>query len=375
MRLIASRAKLVEAGLVINVSAGAAMSDEKTESPTEKKLKDARRDGKAPKSADLAAAALLLGGTAALSFAAGTLGDRFTRLMYIGLDVGHIESPALNLGEALTAIASEAGVILLPILVVGLLLPIAALAMQVGLQVSTKPVELNMDAVSPAAGIKRIFSLRSLLELAKTVIKAVMLFAVLYKVVLLLVPSTAGVAYQPIYDVIAVTWSGLCRFMMVAGFLYLVLGATDYGIQYWLFTRDQRMSKDEVKRENKDSEGDPDIKNRRKKIARELLEAAPATRVAEAQAVVVNPTHYAVAIRYVPEEHGLPRVIAKGVDSEALAIREAARAAGVPLIPHAPLARALYRVELEQAVPEMLYEAVAEVLAWVRQLNAQPTTR
>ncbi|CAB3773592.1 type III secretion system export apparatus subunit SctU [Paraburkholderia humisilvae] len=351
------------------------MSDEKTESPTEKKLKDARKDGKVPKSADLAAAASLLGGSAALSFAGGPLGDHFRQLLTIGLDVAHAASPDLNLTETLKAIALEASVILLPILIAALLLPLAALAMQTGLQISFKPLELNGNAVNPAAGIKRLFSLRSLLELAKTMIKAVVLGAILYKVVLLLVPATASVAYQPIDDVIEVSWRGLCRFVMVAGLVYLVLGAADFGIQLWLFMREQRMSKDEVKREYKESEGDPDIKGKRKQIARENVESAPAKHVTQAQAVVVNPTHYAVAIRYVPEEHGLPRVIAKGVDADAFEIREAARAAGIPIIPHAPLARALYRVPLEQAIPEMLFEAVAEILAWVAQLGAQPSTQ
>jgi type III secretion protein U len=347
------------------------MSDEKTESPTEKKLKDARKDGKAPKSADLVGAASLLGGGAALSFAGAALGNHFRQLLHIGLDVGHAGSPDLNLTETLKAIAVESSMILFPILIAGLLLPLAALAMQTGLQISFKPLKLNVNAVNPAAGIKRLFSLRSMLELAKTMIKAVALCAILYKVVLLLVPATAGIAYQPIDDVIEVSWSGLCRFVMVAGLVYLVLGAADFGIQLWLFMRDHRMSKDEVKREYKESEGDPHIKGKRKQIAREMVESAPAKRVAQAQVVVVNPTHYAVAIRYVPEEHGLPRVIARGVDADAFDIREAAREAGIPIIPHAPLARALYRVPLDQAVPEMLFEAVAEVLAWVRQLGAQ----
>jgi type III secretion protein U len=345
------------------------MSEEKNEAPTEKKLEDARREGKAAKSADLVASAQLLVVTAGLSLGAGAMGAQLRKLMTLGLDIAHRDTPALALSMTAEAVAQQTGLLLIVVLAAALFVPITAFVMQIGFQISMEPLTPNMDAVNPATGVKRLFSLRSLLELVKTIVKAVVLVEILYKVVWLLMPTTAALAYQNIDDVISVTWQVLSRFLMVSGLVYFVLGAVDFGIQKWMFLRDHRMSKDEVKREYKQSEGDPEIKQKRKQIARELANSPSASRVAQAQAVVVNPTHYAVAIRYAPEEYGLPRVIAKGVDLEAAEIREAADRAHVPLIPHAPLARALYLVPLNHTVPEPLLEAVAEVLAWVRQFD------
>lgn len=350
------------------------MSDEKTEAPTHKKLDDAKREGKSPKSTDLAAGALLIGAGATMSFAAPFMGEHLRNLMHIALDVGRNASPRFDVGAFMLAVSIEAGWVLMPLLGAALLLPAAALVAQTGFNVSFKSVELKLDAINPAAGIKKLFSLRSLLDLLKMVLKAAVLVAVLAKLTMLLLPTTAALAYQSIADVVAVVWILLWRFIAASGVLFLLIGAADYGLQYWLFIREHRMSKDEVKREHKESEGNPEIKSKRKSIARENAMSGPTAKVEEAQAVVVNPTHYAVAIRYVPEEHGLPRVIAKGVDAEALAIRERAEAHGVPIIPAPPLARALYTVPLEQAVPESLFEAVAEVLAWVAQLTPAADT-
>lgn len=345
------------------------MAEEKTEEPTDKKLEDAKRDGKSPKSADIPAAALFLLGGVALSFGAAPLGDHFRVLINIALDVGRQSSPQFDLQQAMTAVMVEAGWILLPVLGAALLIPILSLVAQIGINITFKPLELKIDAINPAAGLKRMFSVRSLLDLVKMVIKAAVLIAVLYKITLLLLPVTASLSYQPIMDVVSVTWMVLCRFVAAAGLVVLILGVADFGIQYWLFVREHKMTKDEVKREYKESEGDPQIKGKRKQIARDDANAPPPQKVSDAQVVVVNPTHYAVAIRYMPEEHGLPRVIAKGVDDEAMEIRRQAEMYGVPIVPNAPLARALYLVQVDDAVPDPLFESVAEVLAWVGQMQ------
>jgi len=180
-----------------------------------------------------------------------------------------------------------------------------------------------------------------------------------------------GVVYEPIGSIDSIAWGTLCRVLGISGALYLVIGAADYGVQHWLFIRDHRMSKDEVKRENKNSEGDPHIKGQRRKLAREFASSDQQQPVKNASVVVVNPTHYAVALRYVPSESGLPRVIAKGVDAEARVIREEAARRGIPIVGNPPLARALYRVALEDAIPEPLFDAVASVLAWVESIGGR----
>ncbi|WP_347556983.1 type III secretion system export apparatus subunit SctU [Robbsia sp. KACC 23696] len=347
------------------------MADEKTEQPTQKKLDDAKRDGKSPKSADLPAAATFLVGATALSFTGAQLSEHLRDLIRIGLDVGRATSPQLDIAQQITAIMVDAAWILIPVLIVALAIPILALMAQIGINITFKPLELKFDSINPASGLKRIFSLRSLLDLVKMVIKAVALLAALYELTMMMIPVTASLSYQPVLDVIAISWMVLCRFIAVAGGVLLVLGVADYGLQYWFFIREHKMTKDEVKREYKESEGDPEIKGKRKQIAKEIVNSPPPTRVADAQAVIVNPTHYAVAIRYVPEEHGLPRVIAKGVDADALEIRRFAQECGVPIVPSPALARALYLTPVEQAIADPLFEAVAEVLAWVGSMSGQ----
>ena len=350
------------------------MADEKTEQPTEKKLEDAKRDGKSPKSADLPAATTFLVGATALSFGAAPLGEHLRDLIRLGLDVGRATSPQLDMTQQITAVLLDAAWILIPVLAVALLIPIVAMVAQIGINITFKPLELKFDAINPVNGIKRIFSLRSLLDLVKMLIKAVALLAVLYKLTMMMMPVTASLSYQPIMDVIVVSWMVLCRFVAVAGGVMFILGVGDFGLQYWFFIREHKMTKDEIKREYKESEGDPEIKGKRKQIAKEDANTPPPSRVSAAQAVIVNPTHYAVAIRYVPEEHGLPRVIAKGVDAEALAIRRYAEACGVPIVPSPALARALYLTPVDEAIADPLFEAVAEVLAWVGSMSGQTET-
>lgn len=347
------------------------MADEKTEEPTDKKLRDARRDGETVKSTDLPFAAILLVASVGFTVAGPHMAEQLHVLMRRSLDVGRMEAPGVKLHDLLVEAGTCALMLVLPIALATSITGMAALAAQVGLQISTKPLEPKFDAINPASGLKRIFSLRSLIDLAKTVIKAVVISAVLWKAIVLLMPLMIGVVYEPLDSIDGIAWGTLCKLLGIAGALYLVIGAADYGVQRWLFIRDHRMSKDEVKRENKNSEGDPHIKSERRKLARESASSAPQQPVKHANVVVVNPTHYAVALRYVPAECGLPRVIAKGVDAEARVIREEAARRGIPVIGNPPLARALYRVTLDDPIPEPLFDAVAAVLAWVENIGGR----
>ncbi|MCO5414794.1 type III secretion system export apparatus subunit SctU [Ralstonia mojiangensis] len=354
---------------------GTAMSDEKTEEPTDKKLRDAHRDGETAKSADLIAAVVLLAGCLLLAMTASLLGDRWRALVDLALDVNNSRHPAMTLKQTLGHVALQLALMTLPLSLVFALVAWIATWGQTGIVLSTKPLELKMSAINPASGLKRIFSMRSMIDLLKMVVKALAVGAALWKLVLMLLPTIVGTPYQPVMDIAQIGMSMLVKLLGAGGLLFLVLGAVDFGIQRWLFIRDHRMSKDEVKREHKNSEGDPHIKGQRKQLARQMVdEAKPKQSVAGAQAVIVNPTHYAVAIRYAPEECGLPCITAKGVDDEALKLREEAQALGIPIIGNPPLARALYLVKLNDPVPEALFETVAEVLAWVGEIGAKDTS-
>ena len=345
------------------------MSDEKTEEPSDKKLRDARRDGETVKSPDLSFSLLLIAASLGLSLAGPAMGEHLRALMNIALDVHASGEGDVDLRRAMGRIGMQALLLSIPVLV-AVVAAIASVAAQVGFAISFKPLEPKFNAINPASGLKRMFSLRSFIDLAKMLVKAAVLAAALYKTMLALIPMIVGVAYEPVPDLIELSWSALCRLFAVSGVLYLVLGVADYGIQKWLFIRDHRMSKEEVKREHKDAEGDPHLKGKRKQVAKEIVEGNPDKAVAGAQAVIVNPTHYAVAVRYMPDEYDLPRIVAKGVDADALEIRRMAERHGVPIVGNPPLARALYLVPTGDAIPEACFKAVAAVLAWVEDMAA-----
>lgn len=348
------------------------MSDEKTEAPSHKKLEDAKRDGKSPKSVDVISAAVLLSNAALMAMAGPALGERLRAMLGAALEVGPLARPDADLLLYARRVGLDALMLLAPFLLVSVLAAVAGTLMQTGINLSMKPVELKFDAVNPGAGLTRIFSMRSMIDLGKMTAKAVLIGLVMWKTLTWLAPLIVGVVYQPALDIVQLAWQVLNRFLLVGGALFLVIGGLDFGIQRWLFLRDQRMSKDEVKREHKDSEGDPHLKAQRTAIATEIATGPdPVTpeQLRRAQAVIVNPTHYAVALSYDPHGFGLPQVVAKGLDEQALEIRRMAQQLAIPIIGNPPLARALYVVPLEAAIPEALFDTVAAVLKWVRDIG------
>ena len=348
------------------------MSDEKTEQPSDKKLEEARRDGKSPKSTDVVSAAVLLSNAALMVMAGPALAERLRAVLAGALEIGAVGRPDADLMLYARRIGLDALMVLAPFLAVSVLAAVVGTLMQTGINLSMKPVELKFDAINPADGLARIFSMRSMIDLGKMTVKAALIGVVMWKTLNVLAPLIVGVVYQPVLDIVQLAWQVLNRFLMVGGALFLLIGGVDFGLQRWLFLRDQRMSKDEVKREYKESEGDPHMKGQRKAIANEIATGpAPVSReqLRRAQAVIVNPTHYAVALSYDPHGFGLPQVVAKGLDDQALEIRRLAQQLSIPIIGNPPLARALYTVPLEAAIPEALFETVAVILKWVRDIG------
>ncbi|WP_018606692.1 type III secretion system export apparatus subunit SctU [Uliginosibacterium gangwonense] len=349
------------------------MSDEKTEKPTDKRLEDARREGEVAKSQDLAVAAIFLGVTITMWIGSKFFADRMHAILAIGLDIQAAQREDFDLYRAMWKIMLEGLMIIGPFVLVSVLMAITAILSQIGIVISFKPLEPKFDAINPANGIKRIFSLRSLIDLLKMSINGCIVASVAWLTIRSLLPLLASSAYTTLPDIIKIGWDVLIKFIAVACLLYLVIGSADYGIQHWLFIRDHRMSKDDVKHETKDSEGDPIIKDQRRQIGREMVSSDERKRVTGANVVVVNPTHYAVAIRYAADELGLPQVVAKGSDHDAFRIRTWAQELDIPIVSNPPLARALYKVPIDEAVPESLFEIVAVILRWVEQLSAQKT--
>ncbi|WP_153099963.1 type III secretion system export apparatus subunit SctU [Paraburkholderia hayleyella] len=345
------------------------MSEEKAEAPTAKKLREARRDGKTSKSSDIPFAGCLLAASLGFSIAAPQMGEQLRLLMQDSLAVKHASAADFSLRDALLDAGRHMAWLVLPVVLGALVLGLATVMAQVGFRVSFKPIAPKLDSLNPVTGLKRIFSLRSAIDLAKAVIKALVIGAVLWQTLLELMPVLVGAAWQPLAGLDRIAWSVLCQVLGTAALLFAAISVLDYRLQRWLFIRDQRMSKSEIKREYKETEGNPLIKGQRRRLAQEMAADSVIGKVAQAQVVLVNPTHVAVALRYAPDECGLPRVIAKGADAQARRIREQAMRSGVPIVGNPPLARALFHVPLEHTIPEPLFDAVAAVLSWLEEMG------
>ncbi|PMR88985.1 type III secretion system export apparatus subunit SctU [Xanthomonas arboricola] len=345
------------------------MSDEKTEKPTEKKLQDARRDGEVPISPDVTAAAVLLAALLVMKLAGSYFVEHLRALMSIGLDFSANTRDATALHRALGRIGIQAVLLTLPFVAACLAAGLIGTFVQTGLNASLKPVTPKFDSLNPVNGFKKIFSLKNFIDLMKLGIKAAVVGVVLWYGLRALMPTIIGLVYEPTPDIAQICWRALGILCALAVLVFVLVGAADWSLQHWLFIRDKRMSKDEQKREHKESEGDPELKGKRKEFAKELVFGDPRERVAKAKVMVVNPTHYAVALAYEPDGFGLPQVVAKGVDDGALELRAYAQNQGIPIVANPPLARALHQVELGEAVPEALFETVAVVLRWVDALG------
>ena len=349
---------------------------EKTEPASDKKLEDARKKGQVAQSKDLASAFAFGFAVLALIVTASMNGDRVRSILggaLIAISANADDSRQATLQAAHTMVI-DALWIAAPVLGAAVLGSLVGGLAHVGFNISFEPLSPKPDKLDPVAGVKRIFSMKSLLEAFKSVVQAVFIGWVLYQSVRSLLPTLVTSGYGVPSTIGQTAWSVLVRLLLLCVLLFGVLAVLDYVIQKLLFLKQNKMSKDEVKREWREQEGDPELKGERKALARELAFSDPRPAVATANAVVVNPTHYAVALRYAPDECGLPFVVAKGMDADAALIRQAALAEGVPIIGNPPLARALYRLGNNSTVPEPLLESVAIVLRWAQQLRGEATT-
>lgn len=342
---------------------------EKTEQPSQKKLDDAKKKGQSPKSQDINAAAGLLVVTVCLSAASATALSHLERLFSLASGVGLQARTDSDMFAVAYDIAIEGLWIVLPFVVAAIFVGLIASFAQVGFNITFEPLTPNFDKVNPGSGLKKLISLRSIIEFVKTVFKALLVGSVIAIITMGLIPLMVGAATQTPTGVATVAWTAMLKLFVAAVIALVVLGPVDFALQRWLFIRDQRMDKDELKREYKEMEGDPMVKGQRKRLAFEMANSDPKKTVPNATVVVTNPTHYAVALRYQPGVTPLPLIVAKGADAQAMEIRRIAEASGVPIVGDPPLARALFKVPVDETVPEALFEAVATVLRWVSMLD------
>jgi flagellar biosynthetic protein FlhB len=346
------------------------VAGEKTEQPTAKKLKEGRKEGRIARSPDVGAWAGVLAATLLLPMVLRQMLSRATELLGGITLIAADPDPATALAlfrEAVFAAAITAVPIAGGLLLVG----VAASVAQGGLHPATKMLKPKMSRLNPVAGFKRMFGPHALWETAKAVLKTAVLGAVLYWSVHGLVPVLLASGSLPLTQIVGAVSNAVLALFRSAAVAGLVLAAADYAVVRRKTGKQLRMSKQDVKEEHRQSEGDPQlrgaIRSRQLAMSRNRMMAD----LTKADVVVVNPTHVAVALRYDPA-HGAPRVVAKGAGAIAAKIREVAAEQRIPLVQDVSLARALYKAcELKQEIPADLYAAVAKVLAFVLTLKAR----
>lgn len=345
---------------------------ERTEQPTQKRLEEARKNGQIPRSTDLNAAAVVLFAGGALHFVGRGLGNDLFELMRGGLTLSREQ--ALDQTSAITLFAASLQHALLAVApILGLTLVAALLApLSIGgWNLAFGTLAPDFSRLSPIKGIGRIFSMRGLVELVKAFAKflIVALIAVLF--LWMKTNEMLGLGAEPTAEAIghAITLSGHALLAVSAGLA--LIAAVDVPFQLFQHIKSLRMTRQEVRDEMKESEGNPEIKGKIRQIQQERARRRMMQEVPTADVVVTNPTHFAVALRYDDKRMRAPIVVAKGVDEVAAKIREVAGSHSVPIFEAPPLARALFRaVDLNGEVPARLYVAVAQVLTYVYQLKA-----
>ncbi|MDF2721409.1 MAG: flhB [Paenibacillus sp.] len=344
---------------------------EKTEKATPKKRQEARQKGQVAKSMELPSA-LILFGVVLLLFGYGSImRDKiellFTSTFYNYMDV---EMTMENVSVLFGQIIFQSFIILAPVFIVALVLALAASYSQVGFLLTLEPLKMSFTKLDPIKGLANLFKLRALVELLKSILKMTVIGLVVFFTIW---NARAELLQMGSWSLVH-TFSFTARLILVLAVeiavILLILALLDYIYQRYEYEKNLRMSKDEIKQEYKNSEGDPLIKGKIREKQRRMALQRMMQEVPKADVVITNPTHFAIAIKYDPTKADAPIVIAKGMDYNALKIRQIAEEHGIVRMENKPLARALYeQTDIGQTIPADLFQAVAEVLAYVYKLK------
>lgn len=345
------------------------MSGEKTEEPTHHKLQKAREKGQVAKSQDFVSLVGFAFSFATLAAAIPLMTKQISSIFVeifeaVGThDLNKLTLAITNRSFQVLLIAS------LPVMLAALIAGLLGNFAQVGFLFTTHPLEPKFDKLNPIQGLKQLFSWKRQLEVLKQLLKFVLVGIVVYVTVkdalyqIVLMPSI-GLASS-----LEIAGKILVDIFVKVGILFLLIAIADFFLQKRIFKKSQMMTRDEVKREYKESEGDPETKGERKRLAHEMIMQGDPARVKQADVVITNPSHIAVALEYNEKLHGAPVIISKGMGLYAEQLKEVAKKNHVPIVRNIPLAQALCKLELDDEIPEDLYQAVAEVLSFVHELR------
>lgn len=347
-----------------------ANKDGKTEAPTPKKKADARKKGQVAKSSDLAPWMALLAGTYLMPYTV-TASYRAMQRSFVGFrTIGEEAEPAAALGILGSSLA-DGFVAIAPLLLACAVVTTLGLLGQVGVLFSMHPLKPDFKKLNPVAGFKRLFSVKSAWETVKQVAKSAVIGFLAWPYVRNMTFGLVENGRTPLSVGLSQVADNMLAMIRLVSWIVVAISVADYAFQKKQRIRDLRMTRQEVRDEVKNSDGDQHVKQRIRSTQMMMSRQRMMADVLTANVIITNPTHYAVAIRYDLAAGGAPKVVAAGADALAVRIRETAADAGVPIVEAPPLARALWRVcEVGDEIPAALYEAVAKVLVFVRRLRA-----
>ncbi|WP_027940251.1 flagellar biosynthesis protein FlhB [Anaerobiospirillum succiniciproducens] len=340
---------------------------EKTEEPTGKRISDARKKGQLPRSREAGTFFVLLSGVASIWLVSPFLGEGMTTLMKHSFTL--TKSQAFDTYEMGRVFFQDIVLVAIPLLAICFSMLVAAFIGNImigGMNFSTEAMMPKPDKLNPINGFKRIFSMNSIVELIKSIAKVACIGSICYFLISGRINEILRLSYIDVFAAVRDAMNILFIFMVIIVSAMIPIIMIDVPFQYWQYRQQLRMTKQELKDEMKETEGNPQIKSRMKRMQYEMAARRMMSKVPTADVVVTNPTHYAVALSYDPNGELAPVVVAKGVDEVAEKIKEIAREYKIPVMQLPPLARSLYyTTDLDREIPRGLFQAVAQVLAWV----------
>lgn len=346
--------------------------EEREEEPTAKKLEKARDDGKVARSQELSVAAMMIGVAFFLYLFGGYFIAGLTDVFASGFTFGRkaVFDDSL-LAPAFGIQAFDSFMVVVPIFALAVLIAFAAAGAMGGYIFSLKSIAPKASKLNPLSGLKRMFGMKAVVDLSKALSKFILIALVLYLVVSENFSSLIKLGFMDIEPAMQEAGRIIAFGTVLVTLTLIVAAAIDIPYQLYTFNKQMKMTKQEVKDEMKDTEGRPEVKAQIRRKQREIASGMMMSAIADADVIIVNPEHFAVALSYDPSKDGAPIMVAKGADLLAQAIRERAKEEGVPIFSSPVLARSIFfTTEINQTVPESLYYAVAQVIAYIFNLNS-----
>ncbi len=348
--------------------------EQRTEDPSDRKREDSVKKGRTAQSKEIASTAVLLAALGILNASGGYMREHIAEMMHHGFSIsGTYQLDVLTMKPLMLYYMKELAIIIAPLMAAVAVVGIGSAVLQNGGFILTfDPLMPKMDKLNPLSGAKRFFNASALVELIKSIAKIAIVGYVCYLVLRREIEAIPLLSDQGIEQIILFVSHVAVKLMFYVLLLMLALSAADYGFQKYTFEQSLKMTKQEVKDERKDTEGDPLVKQRIRTAQYAMARKRMMQEVPKAEVVITNPTHIAVALSYDGNRMAAPKVVAKGAGHIAEKIKEIARQNNVPIVEDKPLARLLFKtLDIGKAIPEELYRAIAEILAYVYRLKGK----